>query len=199
MFKENNMNLQEAIEFLDQQGFYLTENDSFKSACDWYEEYTRLGGSRYDITDLYEEIFGFFPEENTNEELKRLDDEVYYDEVVEKIGTPEEVVTEEKNKRKIKIDNLLLYIKQILPKVEDILQEKIDISNGKYDTHIEFKKEFKNNKVVTLDYIDWEYASAWVCDNIIFALDKNNLYFYGIIYDGIMFYTLKDLNKYINA
>ena len=40
MYKENNMNLKEAMEFLDQQGFYLTENNSFKSAGDWYEEYT---------------------------------------------------------------------------------------------------------------------------------------------------------------
>jgi hypothetical protein len=192
------MNLQEAIEFLDQQGYYLTENNRDKSAGDWYNEYNKLGGSVYDITDLYVEIFGFFPdEENTNEELKSLDDEVDYDEVVEKIGTPEEVVAEEKKQRKIKIDNLLSYIKRILPEVEDILQEKIDISNGKYDTHIEFNKEFKNNKVVKLNYIDWEHASAWVCDNIIFAIKNDDLY--GIIYDDIMFHNLEDLNEYINA
>lgn len=193
------MKLDEAIEFLNKQGYYLTENNSNKSAGDWYDEYNKLGGRVYDITDLYVEIFGYLPEEDTNKELMRLDDEVGYDEVVEKIGTPEEVVAEEKHKEKIKIDNLLFYIKRILPKVEDILQEKIDISNGKYVAHIEFHKEFKNNKVVKLDYIDWEHASAWVCDNITFALDENNVDFYGIIYDGIMFYNLEDLNKYVNS
>lgn len=192
------MNLQEAIEFLDQQGYYLTENHRNKSAGDWYEEYTWLGGREYDITDLYVEIFGFLPEEDTNKELMRLDDEVDYDEIVEKIGTPEEVVTEEKKQRKITIDNLLSYVNKILPEVEDILQEKIDISNGKYDTHIEFNQEFKNNKVVKLNYTDWEHASAWVCDNITFALDENNTDFYGIIYDDIMFRTVEDLNEYIN-
>ena len=52
------MNLQEAIEFLDQQGYYLTENYRDKSAGDWYNEYNKLGGREYDITDLYVEIFG---------------------------------------------------------------------------------------------------------------------------------------------
>ena len=193
------MNLQEAIEFLDQQGYYLTENNSDKSAGDWYNEYNKLGGREYDITDLYVEIFGFLPEEDTNKELMRLDDEVGYDEIVEKIGTPEEVVTEEKKQRKIKIDDLLSYVNKILPVVEDILQEKIDISNGKYDTHIEFNQEFKNNKVVKLNYTDWEHASAWVCDsdNITFAVKNDDLY--GIIYDDIMFRTVDDLDEYFNG
>ena len=191
------MNLQEAIEFLDQHGYYLTENNSDKSASDWYNEYNKLGGREYDITDLYVEIFGFLPEEDTNKELMRLDDEVGYDEIVEKLGTPEEVVDKESKQRKIKIDNLLSYVNKILPEVENILQEKIDISNGKYDTHIEFSQEFKNNKVVKLNGIDWEYAAAWICDNITFAVKNDDLH--GIIYDGIMFRTIDDLDEYFNG
>ena len=195
MFKENNMNLQEAIEFLDQQGYYLTENNSDKSAGDWYNEYNKLGGRVYDIEDLFAEIFGYFPENDNSDWM----DEVTYDEVVEKLGTSEEVVAKESKQRKIKIDNLLSYVNKILPEVEDILQEKIDISNGKYDTHIEFNQEFKNNKVVKLNGINWEHAAAWICDNdnITFAVKNDDLY--GIICDGIMFRTVDDLDEYING